>query len=210
MNKIEQLKNTLTELATKDKKFTIFGSETHRYQLNPCFSEVEIKAVEAKNKITLPDDYRRFLLEVGNGGAGPGYGLLELEVKEEGKKGNFLSQPFLLNKAWNYSEFLNPDEEFVDIDEDKLMQGTIYLANYGCGISACLVITGYQRGKIWIDDRGNDGGIYPCSLQFAYLYHSNNFQIEDEDCDTALTFYDWYDNCLNSCLKDLSSEQNNS
>ncbi|MCL1471808.1 SMI1/KNR4 family protein [Argonema antarcticum] len=204
MNKFEELKNKLTQLATTDKNFKNFGSETHKYQLNPCLTEAEIQAFEVKNKIALPDDYRNFLLEVGNGGAGPGYGLRKLEVKKEmsrGENDNYFSQPFLLKKAWNYPGLLNPGEEFVDIDEDKLTQGTISVANYGCGIYARLVITGDQRGTIWIDDRGNDGGIYPCSLQIASFYHSE--MIEDEDLEPALrepplSFYDWYDNWLNS------------
>jgi hypothetical protein len=34
---------------------------------------------EKHHNITLPDDYRRFILQAGNGGAGPHYGLLPLE-----------------------------------------------------------------------------------------------------------------------------------
>lgn len=211
MNKIEQLKNKLIQLARKDKNFQNFGSESHLYKLNPCLSKAEIQAFEVVNKITLPEDYRNFLLEVGNGGAGPGYGLLELKVKKEegtaevlqGEKDHYLSQPFLLDKAWNNPYLLDPDEEFVNIDEDKLMQGTIYVAHYGCGIYACLVITGNQQGTIWIDDRSSDGGIYPCSLQIAYSYHC--YEIKEEELQSALrepalSFYDWYDHWLNSSL----------
>ncbi|MFB2919060.1 SMI1/KNR4 family protein [Aerosakkonema funiforme] len=210
MNKFEQLKNKLTQLETKDKNFKNFGSELHKYQLNPCLSEAEIQAFEAKNRITLPDDYRNFLLEVGNGGAGPGcYGLVKLEVNKEiseGENDYYLSQPFLLKKAWNCPHLLNPGEEFVDIDEDKLTQGTMYVANYGCDIHSRLVITGEQRGTIWINDCGSDGGIYPCSLQIASFYHYEGYVIEEEELESvlsepALSFYDWYDNWLDKSLE---------
>ncbi|MFB2971709.1 SMI1/KNR4 family protein [Aerosakkonema sp. BLCC-F183] len=207
MNKFDRLKNKLTQLATKDKNFKNFGSELHKYQLNPCLSEAEIQAFEAKNRITLPDDYRNFLLEVGNGGAGPGDGLRKLEVDKEmstAENDYYLSQPFLLMKAWNYPGLLNPGYEFVDINEDKLTQGTMYVANYGCDIHSRLVITGDQRGTIWINDCGSDGGIYPCSLQIGSFYHSE--MVEDEELEPALSepplsFYDWYDNWLDKSLE---------
>ncbi len=220
MKNIQQLKNKLTQLAKNDKNFQNFGSELHRYQLNPCLTESEIQFFEEKNRITLPEDYRNFLLEIGNGGAGPGYGLLELKVKNEKEiteviqegYDNYLSQPFLLEKAWNYRHLLDPDEEFVEIDEDKLIQGTINVTHYGCDIYARLVITGNQRGTIWINDCGGDGGIYPCSLHIAYFYHCEGYDNEEELQSAfrqpALSFYDWYDNWLNSSLEQLSSDRN--
>ena len=40
-------------------------------RLYPCLSLTEIEAFETKCRVTLPTEYRRFLLEIGNGGAGP-------------------------------------------------------------------------------------------------------------------------------------------
>ena len=41
--------------------------------LNPCLGEHEVESFEAQYNIRLPEAYRRFLLEVGDGGAGPPY-----------------------------------------------------------------------------------------------------------------------------------------
>jgi hypothetical protein len=42
-------------------------------RLSPPLSETDVAEFEAKHDITLPEPYRRFLLEVGNGGDGPPY-----------------------------------------------------------------------------------------------------------------------------------------
>jgi hypothetical protein len=41
--------------------------------MNPCLKEAEISAFEKRYHIELPQDYRLFLMEVGNGGKGPPY-----------------------------------------------------------------------------------------------------------------------------------------
>ncbi|HLO88581.1 MAG TPA: SMI1/KNR4 family protein [Nostocaceae cyanobacterium] len=209
MSKILQLKHKLNQLKNLDYTFEIFGAESHGYQLNPCLSEGEIQAFESKYGISLPSDYRQFLLEVGNGGVGPGYGLYKIvesgsenEVAATPYQNNYdiLSQPFPLTTAWN-----NLDLSSHDYLDNKLIQGTLTIANYGCGIYAMLVITGEQQGRIWIDDRTNDSGIYPASVNFCYSFH--NFDLDDsildEDDEQPLSFYDWYDNWINYSLEQL-------
>src|SRR5947209_1602571 len=51
----------------------------HKGCVNPVLSEEELVAFERKHRITLPEEYRTFLLEVGNGGLGPGDGLSALD-----------------------------------------------------------------------------------------------------------------------------------
>ncbi len=52
--------------------------ERRLYDLGPCLPETEVQAFEDQHQIRLPAEYRHFLLEVGNGGAGPLEGLLPL------------------------------------------------------------------------------------------------------------------------------------
>lgn len=51
------------------------GAGTHDYRLRAPLTVAELAALEARIGGTLPEDYRRFLTELGDGGAGPEYGL---------------------------------------------------------------------------------------------------------------------------------------
>ncbi|MEA5617534.1 SMI1/KNR4 family protein [Cronbergia sp. UHCC 0137] len=210
MNKLLQLKQKLKQLAILDATFEVFGSESHEYQLNSCLKDVDIQAFETQYQITLPNEYRCFLLEVGNGGAGPGYGLYkilepicknEMVATPSQKKYDIISQTFSLTQAWNNLDL--PKDAYLD---DKFIQGAFVIANYGCGIYALLVITGEQKGKIWIDDRTNDSGIYPASKNFCHYFHDlepDDFMSDDDDGE-PLSFYDWYEDWLNRSLEQVS------
>ncbi|MEA5623693.1 SMI1/KNR4 family protein [Nostoc sp. UHCC 0251] len=219
MDKVLQLKKKLTQLAILDATFEVFGSESHQYQFKPCLSNKDIQAFETRYNITLPSEYRNFLLEVGNGGAGPGYGLSGLSgiksedvISEKLYQENYkiLSKPFPLTEAWNDLALIvtnntgsvtNNDDYF----DDKFIQGTLTITNYGCGIYAMLVITGEQPGKIWIDDRTNDNGIYPASLNFCHAFHDtdpDDFH-PDSGQEQPLSFYDWYEDWLNRSLEQI-------
>lgn len=48
----------------------------HRYRLNPPISVSFVRMVEEKYGFSLPEDYFRFITEVGDRGAGPDYGII--------------------------------------------------------------------------------------------------------------------------------------
>ena len=56
-----------------------FGVKKHRYELQPPIEESRLVKLERKYGISLPEEYRHFVLEIGNGGAGPSYGLYSIE-----------------------------------------------------------------------------------------------------------------------------------
>ncbi len=211
MNKILQLKKKLTQLAILDATFEVFGSESHQYQFKPCLSNKDIQVFESRYNIILPSEYRNFLLEVGNGGAGPGYGLYKLAAiesedvtPEKPYRQNYkiLSKPFPLTEAWNDLDLIVNNDAYLD---NKLIQGTLTITNYGCGIYAMLVITGEQSGNIWIDDRINDNGIYPASLSFCHSFHDaepDDFNVNSDE-EQPLSFYDWYEDWLNRSLEQI-------
>jgi len=65
----------LEQAKKKDPDFIRFGAHSHQYKLAAPASEETIQALEAQQGIKIPDEYRDFLKYVGNGGAGPYFGL---------------------------------------------------------------------------------------------------------------------------------------
>lgn len=59
-----------------------YGSELHRYEFSPVAGLSEVRDFEARRRIKLPVSYVEFLTQVGNGGAGPDFGMLSLEQLE--------------------------------------------------------------------------------------------------------------------------------
>ena len=201
-SKILFVKQSLAKLKTLDKNYRVFGSSSHKYLLNPVLEEEKIKAFEDKYAVRLPEDYRRFLVEVGNGGAGPYYGLqaledslfIDLDYKRENEYLN-PSKPFLFTEKWNmeFTGDYNNEQEYHAFEEEYFKEtwanGLLRICNFGCGVSLNLVVNGSEYGNIWVDDRGSDGGIYPD----PYFGQSERTQ-----------FLDWYVLWLNKSLGEIS------
>lgn len=101
----------LRTLKRLDLDCACFAARSHGYDLNPPVPEEEVARMEAKHGCRFPDDYRSFITELGNGGAGPAYGVFPLGMQdhmrdvgpwEDGYSlvGD-LSKPFPLRDAWN-------------------------------------------------------------------------------------------------------------
>ena len=98
-------------LRSVDRDFRVFGSEKHKYRLGPVLSESTLSDFESNHSVRLPEDYRRFLATIGNGGAGPFFGLEPL-----GAFGRDLSKPFPLTQATEHLS-KNELERLGDRDE---------------------------------------------------------------------------------------------
>ena len=140
MDEIAELGDMLRRLRATDHSFLVFGSKQHRYRLGPPLSEAELVGFEAANGIRLPEPYRKFLATVGNGGAGPFYGLEPL-----GTFGRDLSQPFPFTTA---TERL-PDGELEPLLDRGGYPGVLEFCHEGCGIFSYLVVNGPTYGTIW-------------------------------------------------------------
>jgi hypothetical protein len=175
LERMAELTARLEELSAKDTDFKVFGAESHRYQLNPRLSEDELNWFEAEYAVTLPADYRSFLTCVGNGGAGPNYGLLSLEqaVLQCGERSRaFLTASFPLTERFNPYTATEPlvgvDEDFPN---DQYRRGSLTLSHQGCGNYDLLVISGPQRGQVWSDGRSSDHGFVPHRRSFYEWYN---------------------------------------
>jgi hypothetical protein len=207
-NQLDKIKNKLEQLKRLDTSFEIFGSEKHKYMLNPPLPIETIKQFEEKYKVILPIGYVTFLTTLGNGGAGPFYGLEPFEngIFEDldyKRKDDLLnpSKPFLYSDAWNMEfeptvseeenkkEYDRQYEEFADVYYDsERRNGVIAICNYGCGVFLNLVVNGQEYGNIWTDDRGSDGGLYP------------TVQLGEK---SKINFLDWYELWLDNSISEI-------
>ena len=208
MNQIKRIKEKLVKLKEVDSIFQLFGAGKHQYCLNSTKTEGELVTFERIHKIQLPVGYRAFLTQVGNGGAGPYYGLEPLEngQYEDLDSPNQaylidLGQPFPHTEPWNLDfgeppEEGAPDEESYYEERDKIyydskwINGLLRIANFGCGVFMNLVVNGAEYGTIWVDDRGNEQGSYPDPY----------FETTER-----LNFLDWYELWLDRSLEELAT-----
>ena len=140
MNRIEAIKEKLEELKDLDKRFSIFGSSRHKYELNKTLSDEEINKIEKDYQISISNNYKEFLKYVGNGGAGCGYGLERLELKN-------INPPYIGTQKLlrNWDDPRKIDCDMVELDE---ISGYIKLFDYGCGMEYCLIVNGEEEGGL--------------------------------------------------------------
>lgn len=208
--KLNSIKHKINLLKKLDRNYTLFGAQKHQYKINQPISKEYIERFEATHNIKLPQDYIDFLTIIGNGGAGPYYGLEPIQNSLyndlDFKRRPLLDpgKPFLFTEPWNLEfqptvdedeneeqyeiERLEFDERYYDIE---IRNGVLAISNFGCAISLNLVVNGADYGYVWTDDRANDQGIYP-SKEFGNK--------------NKLTFLDWYELWLDNSLKEIQGD----
>ena len=71
-----------------DPGYALFGAKKHQYRLRPPLAPALIHKIETRHGLELPEDYVYFLTEIGDGGAGPDYGIDSFaeQFRETGQK----------------------------------------------------------------------------------------------------------------------------
>jgi hypothetical protein len=167
---LQRIRAKLQQLRTRDVALAQFGANEHGYRIGRPLTPAELQAHEQRMGVSLPDEYRRFLTELGHGGAGPYYGLFTLGSRDPeciNVFGGDLSKPF----PW--TDRFNPDEwergcgvEGVEWYEDgkyagMFLPGALYLCHYGCGLRFFLIVSGPCKGEVWRDWQADGEGIAP-------------------------------------------------
>jgi hypothetical protein len=175
----DEVSRRLTRIRKRDVQHLVFGSNGHRYRLRPTIDETTVVAFETRYGIQLPQDYRRFLLHVGNGGAGPFYGILGLDELYEVKEDYWgdLTKPFPYSDAWSGDrDLLQAIDVATQADDDRREQlteqywtemthdGAIIICEYGCCLRYLLVINGDEHGHIWFDQTADLAGYAPVGI----------------------------------------------
>ncbi|MEM8672001.1 MAG: SMI1/KNR4 family protein [Planctomycetota bacterium] len=204
---IESIRESVEQCRRAKRLHGVFGAESHEFILNSPLSPSEVARFEFEHKIKLPEGYRRFLTEVGNGGAGPFYGVFKLGEMDDSfthrrwkQNDGFigeLSEPFPHTERWNDLPPCPVDGQNEDATEafddtywsSENVHGAIPICHQGCAYRNWLIVTGPEAGNVWEDLRVDHEGLKPVEL-------SNG---------RRAGFLEWYDAWLCEALAKLES-----
>ena len=71
----KEVERILEQARRMDPKLELFGVSDHQYRLGSPVDLSFVLSIEEEYHFRFPEDYVQFITEVGDGGAGPGYGL---------------------------------------------------------------------------------------------------------------------------------------
>ena len=207
MNSFETLRRDLQRLCELRQP----GNANYNYAISPPLDKAEVRAFETRHGVRLPEDYREFLRGVANGtwsSFGEVFRLGEMDdgfgyAPWNGQSVGDLSAPFPHTQAWNdVPAIVDTDlpEDATDEEEEAYEQamelaeepywdtrnvnGALPISHLGCAIRIWLIVSGPERGNLWLDTRADWGGLKPL-----------------EDVSGArLTFYHWYRAWLDEAL----------
>lgn len=201
----EKIKDHLSRLrrAAPD----VFGANSHRFLLNESLGEGAVRHFEIEAGVELPGDYREFIAFIGNGGAGPYYGVFKIGTMEDpghdcgswhGDVGTLASPfPYSLERSVDgvfvtgplgyrrrYRDTNTPNE-YANADwHTGPVDGALPICHMGCGYFVWLVISGDEAGHLWYDGRAAEQGFEPILDQSG----------------SSITFARWYEEWLDASL----------
>ena len=177
----EEVESILEQARRMDPKLEMFGVSEHQYKLGPPVDLAFVRATEKEYHFRFPEDYVQFITEVGDGGAGPGYGLYpfgyycteaksEKEVKARERYLRGLGKELrLLPINPEYLEDYCISEEQYRESPEKYLRGSrrsfdwhdnvlygpygfFHLGTHGCWRDFGLVTTGERFGQVFTYD----------------------------------------------------------
>ena len=159
---VTELRSLLEQARAAEPERKQFGAGSHRYELAPPASLEEVEAFEQEIGVTLPEDYRNFLLHMGNGGAGPFYGLFSLEQVR-----GWLHWPLEPEK----DPVLRPGRENAEnCGEENWKRGCLIIESQGDTYFTCLLVTGPDRGRVFYIDYEGSWIFFPREPDFLTWY----------------------------------------
>jgi hypothetical protein len=199
-----EIRARLAHLDQLDRGRKIFAADKHKYRLNPPLSPDRVEQIETLIGCPLPEQYRRFVTEFADGGAGPDYGVIPLEL---------LLKPDQ-DRSW-MSDLAQPFPSPTTVAEMREIgysaSGVLMVSEIGSGAHYCLVLAGPQRGFVWVQNP--DAEWSPelsddCHLP-TYSEHTGTdpiFEAALASPDSLrLQFVDWYVKWLDDSLRSFAS-----
>lgn len=205
-DQIERIKKKLVIAKNTDKELKAFGASSHKYILSDTVKTADILEFEKDYKVSLPEDYKAFLTQIGNRGisyqdsaAGPGYGIFPLGknveeficanpqkyLKEDCKLYPEMSDEFWKDLTKNIDENENLSEEDFNTESGKVYSGILPIGTQGCTYYYGLVLNGEFKGRIVNVD---------LDLQKPFFVFESNF-------------LDWYERWLDEITSENEDKQ---
>lgn len=122
-----------------------------RIKLNEVAKESDIISFETENNIKFPENYRKFITQIGNGlimfdeEGNEQISFNPLAACKFDKKG--ISKNFKYKDAWIWEEDETATNRKIN---NALSNGSICLADTGCGTEYHLIINGPSSGQVWM------------------------------------------------------------
>jgi len=163
----QDLWSAISRVREWDSGLTTFGSETHRYEFLPPCREEEIVDYERKMGIQLPEEYRWFVRNIGEGGAGPGYGLKKLRDMAPDKVTIFADEftGVIDRGGFHLSLRQTGSRPIVDLQILKL-------CHWGCEYWNSIVVRGIASGFILFVDEEFTSGRHLLANSFGKWYRN--------------------------------------
>jgi hypothetical protein len=192
---IDNIPKMVSRLRRRQRKGVAHDTGGHGYRFLPRLREETVAEFEREHDLELPEDYRYFVTHVGNGGAGPGYGLFPLPIGKRpssmpqfGSRSLTTGEPYVpgvgdLRQPFPWTQAVALDEDW-DSEQWEEQPGVLILSHQGCACFWFLVVRGPAYGTVWDDSSGADEKLEP----------------------TGKTFVDWYWEWLDSELDEFGSQ----
>lgn len=198
MLKREAILKILNHARHIDPNYEIFGASEHQYKLNPPIRKSFVREVEKRYGFQLPEDYFKFITEIGDGGAGPDYGIRPFTSflirggSPTVEKFNEAYRYSLANlfvplqmQAYEVEHYAittkeayerNPERYFIYENDDDWCDtdGFFVLGTHGCQWDFGIITAGEMYGQIFDTDN-----------EYAYAFVSHSFDEFYQD------FLDW-------------------
>ncbi|MDE5584002.1 MAG: SMI1/KNR4 family protein [Ruminococcus sp.] len=180
MDYISEIKILAQEGLRRDSMYKIFGANHHKWQFAKPANKRTIQKFEKNMKITLPQSFVRYLTELGNGGAGPDYGIYSLEVMQ--KRNVFIPQtaqmPVMLDHSMTDEQWADFAKKYEILDDTicsdefdtktkeqqenllherlnmelALCAGGVFIGTPGCTMNSILMCRGAATGEVFVID----------------------------------------------------------
>jgi hypothetical protein len=185
----DEVKNKIQQLQAVDQTCQLFGAAYHRYRLNPAVDRDQITDVASRLNVSLPEALKHFYTSLGNGIAGPYYGLFPIE-RLRGYQPDRPFQGVEHFKSIAAAEGELSENGYFEVFHEDL-QGLIPVISEGCGHEVCLISSGEKIGQVvsvscdgYLRDTGQTlGDLYHTWLDESLLV----FQAVKQLLDTSLS-----------------------